>query len=171
MRLSKTGKHSRRQWSRHAIYFSHKALQSTRTHTQTLICPQCILKERQTDSFLLCLLLAASALKRAERDSKRGVKEQRSRNVKPFRLLKGLLARLPLHFLSTLSIFNAATSFIWRPDNSNTRGTFYLVTAELSGMCTTTDFRERHLFIFFFSYPSLSEGEIYSLDGAVAGGK
>lgn len=83
--------------------------------------------------------------------------------MKPFRLLKGRLARLPLPLLSTLSIINAAAAFIQRHDNSDTRGTFYLVTAGLSGMCTTTDFQEHHLFIFFF-YPSLSEGEIYSLD-------
>lgn len=149
MRLSKTDKHSQRQWSRHAIYFSHKALESAQTQTHRF-CPQCILKERQTDSFLLCLLLAASALKRAKRDSKRGMKERRSRNVKPFRLLKGRLARLPLPLLSTFSIINAATAFIWQHDNSDTRGTFHLLTAKLSGMCTTANFREHHLFIFFF---------------------
>lgn len=116
-------------------------------NTNTSLRPHCILKEQRTDSFL-CLLLAASALKRAKRDSKRGVKERRRRNVKPFRLLKGRLARLPLPLLSTLSIINAATAFIQQDDNSDTRGTFYLVTVGLSRMCTTANFREQHLFIF-----------------------
>lgn len=90
--------------------------------------------------------------------------------MKPFRLLKGRLARLPLLSLSTLSIINAAvaaieTAFIQRRDNVDTRGIFYLVTAGRSGVCTSNNFQENSLFIyfFFFFYPLLSE-ELHSRD-------
>lgn len=86
--------------------------------------------------------------------------------MKPFRLLKGRLARLPLPSLSTLSIINAAaeTSFIRRCDNSDARGIFYLVTAGRLGMFTSSSFLERHLFSSFFLYSLLLEGELNRWD-------